>query len=59
MKKWNCWKKKTNEELQRAQHEGVLKIQPLVMRSLLHSSSSLECAQGKHIMRKYNLRNNL
>jgi hypothetical protein len=34
------------EELRRIEREEVLNIQPLVVRSLPHSSS-LECAEGK------------
>jgi hypothetical protein len=33
--------------LRRTKHEGLLNIQPLVIRSLPHSSSSLECAERK------------
>jgi hypothetical protein len=33
--------------LRRTKHEGMLNIQPLVVRLLLHSSSYLECAEGK------------
>ncbi len=40
-------KTKVEEELKRVDREGVLNIQPLPIRSLSHSSSSLECAQGK------------
>jgi hypothetical protein len=38
---------KVEEELKRAKKEGVLNIQSLAVRSLLHSSSSSECAEGK------------
>jgi hypothetical protein len=31
----------------RVEREGVLNIQLLVVKSLLHSSSSLECIEGK------------
>jgi hypothetical protein len=40
-------KKEVEEELRRAKKEGVLNIQLLVIRSLPHSSSSLECVEGK------------
>jgi hypothetical protein len=39
--------KEAKEELQRAKHEGVLNIQLLAIRSPPHSSSSLECQEGK------------
>jgi len=35
------------EELKRVKCEGVLNIQSLVVRSLPHSSSFSECAEGK------------
>ncbi len=35
------------EELRRAMREGMLNIQLLAIRSLPHSSSSSECAEGK------------
>jgi hypothetical protein len=35
------------ELLRRAMKEGMLNIQSLAVRSLLYSSSSLECAEGK------------
>jgi hypothetical protein len=35
---------KLEEEVKRAEKEGVLNIQPLAVRSLPHSSWSLECA---------------
>jgi len=35
------------EELRRVEHEGMLNIQLLVVRSSLDSTSSLECAEGK------------
>jgi hypothetical protein len=35
------------EELRRAQREGMLNIQLLLIRSVLHSSSFLECEEGK------------
>jgi hypothetical protein len=38
---------KAEEELRRVEHEGMLNIQLLVIRSLLHSTSSLECVEGK------------
>jgi len=38
---------KTEEELRRVEHEGMLNIQLLVIRSSLHSTSSLECAEEK------------
>ncbi len=38
---------KVEEELKRVKREGMLNIQPLDVRSLLHSSSTLECAEGK------------
>jgi hypothetical protein len=37
---------KVEEELRKVEREGMLNIQPLVVR-LLHLSSSLECAEGK------------
>ncbi len=40
-------KKKAKKELKKVEGEGVLNIQPLVVRSLLHSSSSLKCAEKK------------
>jgi hypothetical protein len=40
------------EELRRAKR-GVLNIQPLAIRLSPHSSSSLECVKGRHIMRRY------
>jgi hypothetical protein len=41
--------KRTNveKELRRAERKGVLNFQPLAIRSLLHSSSSSKCANGK------------
>jgi hypothetical protein len=42
------WKRtKIEEELRRVEREEVLNIQPLIVRSLPHSSSSSECAKGK------------
>jgi hypothetical protein len=38
---------KIEEELRRAKCEGKLNIQPLAIKLLLHSSSSLECAKIK------------
>ncbi len=38
---------KVKEELRRAQREGMLNIQSLVVRSLPHSSSSSKCVEGK------------
>ncbi len=38
---------KVEEELKRAEREGMLNIQLLVVRSLPHSSPSLECVEGK------------
>jgi len=38
---------KVEEELRIIEHEGVLNIQLLVVRSLLHSSSSSKCAEAK------------
>jgi hypothetical protein len=38
---------KTEKELRKAEREGVLNIQPLAIRSLLHSSSFSESAKGK------------
>jgi hypothetical protein len=35
------------EELRRAERESVLNIQPLAISSQPHSSSSLECVEGK------------
>jgi hypothetical protein len=35
------------EELRRVEREGMLNTQPLAVRSPLHSSSSLECVEGK------------
>jgi hypothetical protein len=40
-------KKEVKDELRRVEREGMLNIQPLAVRSLPHSSSSLECAKGK------------
>jgi hypothetical protein len=40
-------KKEVKEELRRVEIEGVLNIQPLVVRSPLHFSTSSECAKGK------------
>jgi hypothetical protein len=40
-------KKKTKEALKRNKRDGVLYIQPLIVRSPLHSPSSLECEEGK------------
>jgi len=40
-------KKEVEEELRRANSEGVLNIRALVVRSSSHSSSSLECVEGK------------
>jgi hypothetical protein len=37
---------KVKKELRRAKKEGMLNIQPLVIRSSPHSSSSLECVEG-------------
>jgi hypothetical protein len=39
--------KRKKKELQKAEHEGVLNIQLLAIRSPPHSSSSLECEEGK------------
>jgi hypothetical protein len=39
--------KKPKEELRRTKKTIMLNIQPLVVRSLLHSPSSLECEEGK------------
>jgi hypothetical protein len=36
-----------NEELRRVEKEGMLNIQPLVVRLPLHSSSSSKCVEGK------------
>jgi hypothetical protein len=36
-----------DEELGITEYEGMLNIQSLAIRSLLHSSSSLECAERK------------
>jgi len=38
---------KIKEELTRAKFEGVLNIQPLVVRSPSHSSLSSECVEGE------------
>jgi hypothetical protein len=38
---------KLEEELRRVEQEGMLNIQPLAVRSPLHSSSFLECAERK------------
>ncbi len=38
---------KVEEELKRVKREGMLNIQPLDVRSLSHSSSTLECVEGK------------
>jgi hypothetical protein len=38
---------KINEELRRTEKEGMLNIQPLVVRSPPHSSSSSKCVEGK------------
>jgi len=38
--------KEVEEELRRVERERVLNIQPLVIRSMLHSSSSSESAEG-------------
>jgi hypothetical protein len=38
---------KIEEELKRTKREGMLNIQPLVVRSSPHSSSSSECVEGK------------
>ncbi len=38
---------KVEEELRKAKHECVLNIQPLAVRSSLHSSSYLECVERK------------
>ncbi len=35
------------KELKRVEREGMLNIQPLDVKSSLHSSSSSECAKGK------------
>jgi hypothetical protein len=35
------------EELKITERKGMLNIQPLVVRSSPHSSSSLECVKGK------------
>jgi len=35
------------EELRRAEKEGMLNIQPLVVRLQSHSSSSSKCVEGK------------
>jgi hypothetical protein len=40
-------KKEAEEDLKRAENAGVLNIQLLVVRSLLHSPSSSECEKGK------------
>jgi hypothetical protein len=39
-------KKEVEEELRRVERERVLNIQPLVIRLMLHSSSSSESAEG-------------
>ncbi len=36
-----------NEELKKVEKEGMLNIQPLVVRLPLHSSSSSKCVEGK------------
>ncbi len=38
---------KVEQELRRAEKEGMLNIQPLTIRLPLHSSSSSKCAKGK------------
>jgi hypothetical protein len=38
---------KVEEELRKAEHEGVFNIQPLVIRSPSHSSSFSKCVKGK------------
>jgi hypothetical protein len=38
---------KIKEELKKVKREGVLNIQPLTVRSLLHSSPSSKCVEGK------------
>jgi hypothetical protein len=43
---------KAEKELRRIKHEGALNIQPLAIRSLPHSSSSLECEEGKVYIEK-------
>jgi hypothetical protein len=40
-------KEEVKKELQKAERDGVLNIQMLVVRSSPHSSSSLECEGGK------------
>jgi hypothetical protein len=40
-------KNRSKKELRRVEHEGVLNILPLVVKSPSHSSSSSECAKGK------------
>ncbi len=40
------------KELRRIKHEGALNIQPLAIRSLPHSSSSLECEERKVYIEK-------
>jgi hypothetical protein len=40
-------RKKVEEELKRAKKEKMLNIKSLVVKSPLHSSSSLECVEGK------------
>jgi hypothetical protein len=42
-------KTKVEEELKRAER-GMLNIQSLAVRSSSHSSSSLECVEGRRIM---------
>jgi hypothetical protein len=50
MKAWDeseiVEKKEVKEELRRVERERVLNIQPLAVRSMLHSSSSSESAEG-------------
>jgi DNA invertase Pin-like site-specific DNA recombinase len=40
-------KNRTRRGVEKAKKKGVLNIKPLVVKSLPHSSSSLECAKGK------------
>jgi hypothetical protein len=46
---------KAEEELKKTERERMLNIQLLDIRSSSHSSSFLECAKGRHIMKRYNL----
>jgi malonyl CoA-acyl carrier protein transacylase len=45
-------KRKLEEELRRAKRKSMLNIQQLVVRLPLHSSSFLECAEGKVYKKK-------